>query len=216
MTRDNMNQNKQNETEQSQSQPDVVDSVGQDETTSQLAKLQKDLADLTDLLKRNQAEFENYQKRVDAQTQQVAAFASQRIITRLVPIVDMFELALKHKENVVEFMSGVEMIHHSFAQMLADEHVTIPTLVGEKFDPRFARAVGTRVVDGKDAGIVLEVMSKCYVLYDRVVRHANVIVSASPVTNHSQDELSMGNYSNNSTGKKNNGSSTGSSKQSTL
>ncbi len=165
---------------ETQPQSPAVDVPNENDALTQLEKLQTDVSQLTDMLKRKQAEFENYQKRMEAQSNQLVAFSAQRILTKVIPVIDMFELALKHKENAVEFANGLEMIHSSFERLLADENVQTPSLVGEKFDSKFALAVGTKVVAGKPAGIVLEQMSNCYVLNDRVIKYANVIVSAAP------------------------------------
>lgn len=174
---------------QAQAAQDIADAIAnaqptqandsQEAVLSPLEAAQKEVAQLTDMLKRVQAEFSNYQKRQEQQSRQMVQFSSQRIITKLIPIFDMFDLSVRHKDKVDEFIAGVEMIHGSFSKLLADEQVVIPELVGQKFDSKLAQAVGTRYVKGTPPGIVLEVATNAYVLGDRTIKYASVIVSAA-------------------------------------
>lgn len=178
------------EKSQAQNAQVIADAIADAQTNAQktdsvesnltpLEAAQKQIAELTDMLKRNQAEFSNYQKRQEQQSRQMVQFSSQRIITKLIPIFDMFDISVKHKDKVDEFIAGVEMIHASFAKLLADEQVIIPDLKGQKFDSKLAQAVGTRYVKGTPAGIVLEVATNAYVLGDRTIKYGSVIVSAA-------------------------------------
>ncbi|HLP80270.1 MAG TPA: nucleotide exchange factor GrpE [Acidobacteriota bacterium] len=180
------NQPKADQKPEHKAEPQKVEPPKQDQKTeapqkelTPLEAAQKQVAELTDMLKRNQAEFQNYQKRQEQQSRQMVMFSTQRVVTKLIPIIDMFELSLKHKDKVEEFITGVEMIHQSFVQLLSDEQVIVPELIGKKFDPKLAKAIGTKYVKGVDENTVIEVVSKCYMIEDRVIKHANVIVSAA-------------------------------------
>lgn len=138
------------------------------------------VAELTDLLKRKQAEFVNYQNRMEAMQKEQSKFASQRLIEKLLPIVDMFDLSVAHKEQKDQFIAGMEMIHTQLGEVLESEGVTSPDLVEKPFDPALAQAVSVESRDDVDPNIVLAQHQKCYQLGGRTIRHARVVVSKKP------------------------------------
>ncbi|MBW2970166.1 nucleotide exchange factor GrpE, partial [Candidatus Woesearchaeota archaeon] len=88
----------------------------------ELAKKEAMLADYTDHLKRLQAEFENYCKRVEKERKDVAGFASERLIVKLLLVVDDFERALNELKGVPEeTKKGIEMIFRNLHKILDEE-----------------------------------------------------------------------------------------------
>ena len=134
------------------------------------------IKELTETLQRVQAEFENYKKRCDAQQKEFAKYANASLISRLLPILDNFEIALKNIESPQEFVKGMKLIHSSLIELLNQEGVTEVNPLGEKFDPYKHEALMQEESD-KVPGTVIEVLQKGYMIKDRVLRHAKVKIA---------------------------------------
>ncbi len=147
---------------------------------SRVKELEAQVLDLTNTLKRVQADFENYRKRVESQRAESVKFASQAVIKKLLPIIDDFELALNQVGDSSDpFVKGVEMIYASLLDLLEQEGVSVINPLGLPFDPFRHEALLTRHSD-QPANTVVEVMQKGYALFDRVLRPARVVVSKGP------------------------------------
>jgi len=143
--------------------------------TEKKKKKSNEVQDLTDTLKRLQAEFENYKKRTDAEKTNIISLASKDVILKLLPIIDNFELAFKNTENKEEFHKGMEMIYAQLIQMLSEENVKKINTEG-KFDPRFHEALMTEESD-KEPNTILEEFQKGYTINETVIRHSKVKVA---------------------------------------
>lgn len=133
--------------------------------------------DLTQLLQRLQAEFENYKKRTNTEINDSVEMGKSTVFEKLIPIIDHFELALKHKCADENYELGMKMIHGLLIDMLTSEHVNIIDPLGQKFDPCLHEAVGTQSEEDKDDNEILEVAQKGYTLFDNVLRRARVMVN---------------------------------------
>jgi len=133
------------------------------------------ICELTDSLQRLQAEFENYKKYVEKKNLEYAKYAKADIIDKLLPIMDSFEMALKHTENKEEFVKGVEMIFSEIFTMLEKEGLRKINAEG-KFDPHFHEVLLKEESD-KEEDTVLEELQKGYMLGDKVLRYTKVKVS---------------------------------------
>lgn len=132
------------------------------------------IANLTETLKRLQAEFENYKKRTDSEKTEYKKYAEEQLIKDLLPLLDNFELALKNKDNKEEFTKGVELIYSQLFQMMEDRGLKPIKAEGEKFDPYEHEALLVAESDQND--IILQELQKGYVLHDKVIRHTKVKV----------------------------------------
>ena len=138
------------------------------------------VVELTDLLKRKQAEFVNYQNRMESMQREQTKFAAQRLIEKLIPIVDMFDLSVAHKEQKDQFIAGMEMIHSQLGGLLESEGVEAVDLLDKLFDPALAQAVSVEPRDDVQPNTVIAQHQKCYRLGNRTIRYARVVVSAKP------------------------------------
>ncbi len=137
----------------------------------------RDIAELTDTLKRVQADYENYRKRVDKQQEELAKFAALQAMSALLPIIDDLELALKNAHNKDDgFYKGIELIYAKLTGMLTSEGIEPLDALGKRFDPALHEALLTEESD-KEPGTVIEELQKGYVAGDRVVRTAKVKVA---------------------------------------
>ena len=131
----------------------------------------KQIAELTDLIRRTQAEFENYKRRVNEEREQQQYRSKKDILAKILPIIDMFELALKHKDDHKSFVEGMEMIQGQLHTLLQQEGVE--EVQTENFDPKLHEAVATEEGE-KDA--IQEVVQRGYKLNDEIIRCAKVKV----------------------------------------
>jgi molecular chaperone GrpE len=135
-------------------------------------ELEKQLADYKDTLQRLQAEFENYKKRTDKEKQMVCEYSNRDLITKMLPVLDSFELALKNTSDLKKFKEGVELIYAELYSLLKAEGLRPIEAVGKKLDPYIHEAVMKEDSDKDD--IVLEDFQKGYMLKDSVIRHSKV------------------------------------------
>ena len=135
----------------------------------------KKIEELTETLQRLQAEFENYKKYVDKQKSEFLRYAKDDMILKLLPILDSFEMALKHASEGEKFVKGVELIFSQLYQLLEDEGLRPIDALGKKFDPYKHEVLLTQESDKED--LVLEELQKGYMLCDKVIRHSKVKIA---------------------------------------
>ena len=123
------------------------------------------------------AEFQNFKRRAAREKSDIHAYANEKIIGELLPVLDNFERALDTKSDDVEgYAKGMELI---FTQLrTALEHAgleEIPAL-GEEFDPNVHNAVMTEDSDEHEDNHISKVLQKGYKLNDKVIRPSMVAV----------------------------------------
>ena len=132
--------------------------------------------ELTNLLQRLQAEFENYKKRVDKEQQNYCKFANADIIIKILPILDSFELALISNNEENDFVKGIEMIYSQFFDVLEKQGLKQIDALNKKFDPHMHEVLLQQESEG-EPNIVIEVLQKGYTLNERLIRTAKVKLS---------------------------------------
>lgn len=118
---------------------------------------------------RLQAEFDNYRKRTEKEKSENLVNANTHLISELLPVLDNFELALKHNKD-----KGVMMIYNELKTILTKQGLTIIDTKG-KFNPKIHEVVMT--VGGGEEGIILEEIQKGYLLNHRLLRASKVKIS---------------------------------------
>ena len=132
------------------------------------------IEELTNLLRHTQADFINYKQRISKEKEESTYYFKKEIITKLLPVLDMFELALKHKTEDNDFVKGMEMIYAQLIATLENEGLQIIP-AKDKFDPKFHEAVLSEESD-KEEGSILEILQKGYMLNNKVIRFSRVKV----------------------------------------
>lgn len=135
--------------------------------------------ELLDRLQRMAADFDNYRKRVAREQEALMARAHAGLVEAILPVFDDLERALEaatmHEEARLE--DGVLLVHRQLGNVLAREGLQeIPTDV--PFDPHVHEALAA-IPSEFEEGTILEVVQRGYVLGDRVLRPARVIVAAA-------------------------------------
>ncbi|SCJ18236.1 HSP-70 cofactor [uncultured Roseburia sp.] len=145
-------------------------------------KDKKDLQieELTDKVKRQMAEFDNFRKRTEKEKSQMFETGARNIIEKILPVVDNFERGLaavpeEEKEN--PFIDGMEKIYKQMMTVLEEAGVSVIETEGKEFDPNLHNAV--MHIDDENFGenIIAEEFQKGYMYRDSVVRHSMVKVA---------------------------------------
>ncbi len=127
------------------------------------------------------AEMENLRKRFDADKVDVLKYKATSFIINILPTVDMFEMAMKvdnASDEVKNYVIGFEMILNNFKSALEGEGVkVIETNKGDDFDAKIHHAIDEVETDEVEAGKIFEVKMKGYMIHDKLLRPATVIVA---------------------------------------
>jgi molecular chaperone GrpE len=133
-----------------------------------------------DDLRRLQAEFDNYRKRMLREQTARIASASQALVARLLPVLDNFELAVSHAEQSRDFdrmLKGVEMVFGELREVLQAEGLVKIEAEGKPFDPERHEAVVAVEQEDAEPGTVVDVVRTGYELRGKVLRPAMVKVA---------------------------------------
>jgi molecular chaperone GrpE len=147
-------------------------------------KLKSEKEALYDRLLRKQAELENFRKRTQREREDFLQHAAADLIRALLPTLDGFERALKHRDPSVpaEFYQGMELIYRDLLEVLSRAGLTPVETVGKTFDPHLHQAVETvETREHRDQEIVEE-FQRGYRLKQRLLRPAIVKVAVAPKT----------------------------------
>ena len=131
-----------------------------------------------DDLRRVAADFDNYRKRVAREQTQILARSGERVVAKLLPVLDDLERALdaaEHHEEV-KVLEGVRMTKDALAAVLASEGVQEIPADGP-FDPHVHEALMTQPAEGVEPGHVAQVVQRGYRMGDAVLRPARVVVA---------------------------------------
>lgn len=148
-----------------------------------LAALQAELEAAQDQALRAQAEAENIRRRASRETENARKFALERFVSALLPAIDSFERAVEAAaaadagQSVVE---GVELSLKLLLGALEGAGVRVVDPAGEPFDPAFHEAMSMVTEADMEPGSVARVIQKGYVLNERLVRAAMVMVVQAP------------------------------------
>jgi len=173
-----------------QSTPERPDEDAVSEEEAAASELEADLAKLTqvvserdeylDTLRRVQAEFENYRKRVIKEQTALVDRATSGLVEQLLPVLDSFELALKNldsagSDDIESVRKGVELVYAELLGVLEKAGLSRIEAEGKPFDPNVHEAVMQE--DGDGEPVVTDVLRTGYTLKGRVLRPAMVKVT---------------------------------------
>ena len=151
-----------------------------DKVSAELAELQKKYDELNNSHLRLMAEFDNYRKRTLREKSELIKNGGENALTQLLPVVDDFERALQniHKaEDLTGVAEGVDLIYNKFVSYLASQGVKAMEVVGKPFDLDQSEAIAN--IPAPEEGLkgkVLDCVQTGYLLNEKVIRHAKVVV----------------------------------------
>ncbi len=132
-------------------------------------------------LLRVSAEFENYKKRTTRELEEFRKFANPTLIKEMLSLVDNLELAMCstncHKAIDQGLLRGLDMTHKEILKVFEKFNVKPIEAKGQAFDPTFHEAVMQEETDDVDENTVINELQKGYLIHDRLLRTAMVVVS---------------------------------------
>ena len=137
---------------------------------------------LKDQLLRTVAESENIRRRASRDVENAHKYANEKLLENLLPVLDSLEKALElpdQSDDVKAVLEGIEISFRMFRETLERGGVAILDPLGEPFDPSKHEALAMVPKEEVEPNSVIEVVQKGYLLNERVVRAARVIVSAT-------------------------------------
>lgn len=161
-------------------QPEIEKNEEKEEPATS-GELIKQLEFYKDQLLRKVAEFENYKKRTENEISNITKFANEILITDLLPIIDDLERSLssiKDKTGCDSFYKGIELIYSKLMKILEQKGLKQIEALNKPFDVNYHEAMMMMPKDDIEPNIVIQEIEKGYTLYDKVIRHAKVVVSA--------------------------------------
>jgi molecular chaperone GrpE len=141
--------------------------------------------DYLDDLRRLQAEFDNYRKRMMREQTEIASRAGARIVERLLPVLDNFERALAHTED-----DGMVLVHKELISVLETEGLRAIESLGAPFDPNLHEAVESHEEEAISEPTVVKVYRTGYEFKGKVLRAAMVVVArpVEPKADNTEDK----------------------------
>jgi molecular chaperone GrpE len=150
------------------------------ENVSKEQSAEEKYARLNDARLRLMAEFDNFRKRTLREKADLIKNGGATVLTSLLPVVDDFERALgtlNATEDVTSVVEGIKLIYDKFIGYLSQQGVKAIDAVGQPFDTELFEAIATiPASDENMKGKVIDCVQTGYTLYDRVLRHAKVVV----------------------------------------
>lgn len=182
-TDDQENLPPENATEDMQANDTAAESVQDDEQDLQaeLAKAQVTIKEYWDQIMRLNAEIENNRKRAQRDIENAHKFAVKNFVESLLPVTDSMEMGmaatLNENATLESIREGMNMTLDMFNQMMQKNGIQAIDPQGEKFNPEHHQAMTMQENDEVESNTVLAVMQKGYLLNERLIRPAMVVVS---------------------------------------
>ena len=143
-------------------------------------KKDEKIEELTDRVRRQMAEFDNFRKRTEKEKTQMFETGAKSIVEKILPVVDNFErglAAVTEEEKGTPFVEGMEKIYKQMMTVLEEAGVKPIEAVGQEFDPNLHNAVMHIEDEEFGENIIAEEFQKGYTYRDSVVRHSMVKVA---------------------------------------
>jgi molecular chaperone GrpE len=155
-------------------------------TPAEIEKLKTEAAQAAewkDKCLRTAADFDNFRKRAAREKIETSKYATQQLLSRLLPTMDNFEAALQHADpaagsaTIQSLVDGLKMTLAQLHGVLREAGVEVVNAEGQHFDPQWHEAVQHIESHDHPAGKVIQQLRKGYKLSDRLLRPATVVVS---------------------------------------
>lgn len=155
-----------------------------DAATWKLAsKVLEDSKELQEKAARQQAEFDNFRKRLEREKSESIKYANSSLLEELLPVIDNFELGLMAADSATDAKSiamGMKMVKTQLDKFIEESGMTSIDAVGQPFDPNLHEAVSQKETDEHPDGTVIEQSRKGYKIGERLIRPAAVVVAKAP------------------------------------
>jgi len=154
--------------------PDITEEeIESKDDPAKASTLQSQVSELKDKQLRLLAEFENYKKRTVRERLDLMSTASKDVILALLPVLDDFDRAKK----TADFSEGVNLVYNRLSTTLQSLGLKEMESNGQPFDPEWHDAITEIPAPNEDMkGKVMDTVEKGYLLNDKIIRHAKVVV----------------------------------------
>ncbi len=145
-------------------------------------RLEQEVSDLNDKLKRVLADYQNLKRRTAEEKSELSFYSNLAVLGSLLDVSDDFDLAIekytKTEADEADWLTGIKMVRNKMSNLLENQQVTeVVCQIDDEFNPDFHEALSTmKVDDEKMDGIIMGIIRKGYMLGDRVLRPARVVV----------------------------------------
>ena len=157
------------------------DDAGEVSVEQQLEQAQATIKDYWDQMMRLRAEMENNRKRAERDVENAHKYSLKNFAEALLPVVDSMEMGMNAAEaenaSLESIREGSELTMNMFIQVLEKQGLTQIDPMGEKFDPEQHQAISMVEDEKAESNTVINVMQKGFLLNERLVRPAMVIVA---------------------------------------
>ena len=165
---------------QETSQENEAPLTEEEKLAQELEKANEQIEEQKDKYLRLSAEFDNYRKRTMKEKAELILNAREKSISSILPIVDDFERALKNMEtatDVAAVKEGVELIYNKFMSVLGQNGVKVIETKEQPLDTDYHEAIAVIPAPNEALkGKILDCVQTGYILNDKVIRHAKVVV----------------------------------------
>lgn len=152
-------------------QPDELD------LAMRVAELEQALLQVREEQLRERAEMDNLRKRVIREAEQSRRFANEKLLADLLPVFDSLEAGLAADGSNDKLREGVELTLRQLSRVAESNGLVVVNPAGQAFDPERHQAMSMVPAAGVAAGSVVQVYQKGYVLNERLLRPALVVVA---------------------------------------
>ena len=183
----------ENEIEEVESNDSVNENIEEstEEVADPLEDAKNDAAHWKDIAARNQAELDNYRKRMAREKSDAIKFANASLLSELLPVIDNFQMGLSAaiNEDPDSIISkGMEMVQKQLEEFFTSQGAVPVSAEGKEFNPNLHEAISQETSATIPEGHVISEIRKGYTLNDRLLRAANVVVSKGPENTEGENE----------------------------
>lgn len=154
-----------------------------DSLKAEIERLENERKQSEDQMLRTMAEFQNFRRRKEQESEQLRSYATEKLVTSLLPVLDNFErsiAALEAGAPVESVMDGIRMVDRQFRSILESHNVKRIEAHGQPFDPDVHEAIATEESHEHPENTVVGEVEAGYRMADKVIRPARVRVSKKP------------------------------------
>lgn len=172
----------------------IDDSIKKDDKLlEEIENLKAEVLSWKEKAYRTAADTDNLRKSYERDHENLLKYRAMGFVEKLLPVLDSFHLSLMVKPKdpaLANYVKGFEMIYRQMLTALEQEGVKeIAPGIGDEFDPENMQAIDVK--DGEEDNKIVQVYSNGYILKDRLVRPAMVVVSKIPTTNNEDENKDL-------------------------
>lgn len=149
----------------------------------QIQKLTDERDQLRDQVLRAMADFKNFRNRVETEKRATLKYASEKLATDLLPVLDNFERTVAHLQqgaSVESMQTGIAAVEKQLRSVLEAQGIKRIEALGQPFDTDRHEALGFEESEEHEEGTVADEIEPGYTMHEKVIRPARVRVAKRP------------------------------------